>query len=315
MKVHLCWEPYQRPFRMPLQTRHGTWTHREGLWVTLKDDQGRLGRGEIAPIPWFGTETLGEAIAQLKTLPLELTEVELFSIPDSCPATQFGLGSAWGNLVDPSSPTEIEEHHLQYRNSFKTCCLLPTGETALSIWQTLWSGSHCTFKWKIGVTSITIELDWAEKLCQALPDQARLRLDANGGLAFDTAQTWLEWCDRTPQIEYLEQPLPPEQFLQMQQLSQSWQTPLALDESITTLQQLQQSHLQGWQGVMVIKPAIAGYPQRLQAFLQKTSPDTVISSAFETKIGRKAITKFAKQFQNSNRAVGFGVNHWFDDDL
>jgi o-succinylbenzoate synthase len=314
MKVSLSWKAYQRPFRSPLETCHGFWSTRHGLWVMLKDRQGRVGYGEIAPILWFGTESLEEAIAQLERLPAEITEGELFSVPDSFPATQFGLGSAWADLLDSSSPTETNAQ-LTDSNPSNTCCLLPTGESALSAWQTFWRDGYRTFKWKIGIAPITMELDWVQKLSQALPDTARLRLDANGGLTAETAHAWLEQCDSTPQVEYLEQPLPPNKFPQMQQLSQSFRTPLALDESITTLQQLQMFHLQGWRGIMVIKPALAGYPQQLQKFLQKASPDTVISSAFETKIGRKAVEKLARQFQNSDRAVGLGVNHWFDDDL
>jgi o-succinylbenzoate synthase len=314
MKVSLSWKAYQRPFRSPLETCHGLWSTRHGLWVTLKDGQGSIGHGEIAPIPWFGTESLEQAIAQLKILPAELTEGELFSVPNFFPATQFGLGSAWENLLDPSSQTDTSDH-LKDSNPFNTGCLLPTGEAAFSAWQEFWSKGYRTFKWKIGIAPLDIELNWAQKLSLALPETARLRLDANGGLTAETAQTWLEWCDSTPQIEYLEQPLPSDKLPRMQQLSQSFRTPLALDESITTLQQLQTSHLQGWRGVMVIKPALAGYPQLLREFLQKASPDTVISSAFETKIGRKAIEKLARQFQNPDRAVGLGVNHWFDDDL
>jgi o-succinylbenzoate synthase len=314
MKVSLSWKAYQRPFRSPLETCHGLWSTRHGLWVILRDRQGRVGHGEIAPIPWFGTESLEEAIAQLECLPAELTEGELFSIPNSFPATQFGLGSAWENLLDLPSQTDTNDFSKD-SNSFTTCCLLPAAESALSTWQTFWSKGYRTFKWKIGISPINMELNWVQKLSQSLPDTARLRLDANGGLTAETAQVWLEWCDRTSQIEYLEQPLPPDKFPQMQQLSQSFRTPLALDESITTLQQLQMCHLQGWWGVMVIKPSLAGYPQQLQKFLQKASLDTVISSAFETKIGRKAVEKLARQFQNSDRAVGLGVNHWFDDDL
>ena len=96
----------------------------------------------------------------------------------------------------------------------------------------------------------------------------------------------------------------------MTQLTQAYRTPLALDESIATLQQLQHCHRQGWQGVMVIKPAIAGYPQALREFLQHHPIDAVFSSVFETEVGRNAALRLAQDC-GIRRAVGFGVEHWF----
>ena len=52
---------YQLPLRAPLRTAHGPWAEREGIIVRLEDEAGRVGFGEIAPIPWFGTETMAEA--------------------------------------------------------------------------------------------------------------------------------------------------------------------------------------------------------------------------------------------------------------
>jgi O-succinylbenzoate synthase len=315
MKVGFGWEVYQRPFRIPLQTHHGSWTTRTGILITLHHPNGSIGRGEIAPLPWFGSETLEESIALLHEFPPSLSASEIFSIPNTMPATQFGLGSAWADCMHRSSaiPGSLENLGGTDFQPHPSSCLLPTGETALTAWQDLWSRGYRTFKWKIAVAPLEVELHWFRKLCQRLPDDVQLRLDANGGLRVEAAKTWLDWCDRTPRVEYLEQPLPPEQFEQMQQLSQDFQTTLALDESVVTLSQLRDCAAQGWQGVMVIKPAIVGYPQQLHQFLKTHTIDAVFSSVFETRIGRKAALEFAKSFQNPNRATGFGVNHWFSE--
>ena len=52
---------YCQPLPVPLRTAHGVWAEREGLIIRLEDESGAVGYGEIAPIPWFGTETLAEA--------------------------------------------------------------------------------------------------------------------------------------------------------------------------------------------------------------------------------------------------------------
>jgi o-succinylbenzoate synthase len=299
-KLHL--QPYRRPFREPLQTHHGLWSVREGLLVGLEVED-RIGWGEIAPLPWFGTETLEEAIAFCHQRPTSLTQDNIFEVPDRLPACQFGFGSAWDALTCPSTP--VGEIHA-------SSGLLPAGEGALSAWPALWQKGHRTFKWKIGVDSFEAELQIFQALTATLPVGTNLRLDANGGLTLAQTRHWLDSCDRTTRInlEYLEQPLPPNQFNAMHRLSGQYQTPLALDESVATLSQLVQHHAQGWRGIMAVKPAIAGYPQALRAFLQSHSVDAVFSSVFETEVGRNAALKLAQDCGN-RRAVGFGVEHWF----
>jgi o-succinylbenzoate synthase len=300
-KLHL--KPYRRRFQKPLKTSHGLWSVREGLLVGLQQEN-TIGWGEVAPLPWFGTETLECAIAFCNRLPTSLAQSNIFEIPDTFPACQFGLGSAWDALTHPKPRSDCEPQD--------SSGLLPAGEQACSSWSSLWQKGYRTFKWKIGVMELERELQIFQALVAGLPEGTNLRLDANGGLTLVKAQRWLENCDRTTRInlEYLEQPLPSDQFDAMHQLSREYQTPLALDESVTTLPQLTQYHAKGWQGIMVIKPAIAGYPQNLRAFLQSHLVDAVFSSVFETEVGRSAALKLAQDCGN-RRAVGFGVKQWF----
>ncbi len=300
-KLHL--RPYQRRFIKPLKTSHGLWSVREGLLVGLQQESV-IGWGEVAPLPWFGTETLEEAITFCNQLPLSLKQSDIFGIPDTFPACQFGLGSAWDALTHPSPRPSYEPQNVSG--------LLPAGEQACSSWSFLWGKGHRTFKWKIGVMGLEPELQIFQRLVAELPERTNLRLDANGGLTLAETQRWLENCDHITRIniEYLEQPLPADQFDAMHQLSRESQTSLALDESVATLQQLKHYHELGWLGIMVVKPAIAGYPQALSAFIQSHSIDAVFSSVFETELGRNATLKLAQDCGN-RRAVGFGVEHLF----
>ncbi|MBD2076403.1 o-succinylbenzoate synthase [Phormidium sp. FACHB-592] len=198
--------------------------------------------------------------------------------------------------------------------------LLPAGNLALHTWQPLWAQGFRTFKWKIGVQAIATELKVLDALTQALPKPAKLRLDANGGLSADETTQWLQACDamidpsnRGVVLEYIEQPLPIAQFEAMQDLSQNYRTPIALDESVATLQQLQTCYEHGWRGIYVIKPAIVGSPSRLRQFCQHHPIDAVFSSSFETAIGRQAGLRLAASLGNPDRAVGYGTTHWFED--
>ncbi|MBD2055086.1 o-succinylbenzoate synthase [Oculatella sp. FACHB-28] len=306
MQYRLNYRPYSRRFRQPLLTSHGLWSDRQGILLQLTDAEGQVGLGEIAPIEWFGSESLSQALAFCQQLPEQITIDTIFSIPDSLPACQFGFESAWESLDDSSlaksNPT------LTYSS------LLPTGKAALSAWEPLWSQGSRTFKWKIGVAPVAEELQVFTQLVHALPSTAKLRLDANAGLNWQQACTWLEVADSVG-VEFLEQPLPVSQFDQLLKLSDRFQTPLALDESVATLAQMQQCYQQGWRGIFVVKAAIAGSPGRLRQFCRTYEPDVVWSSVFETAIARRFIeTKLIADLPPPSRAIGFGTEHWFAED-
>ena len=294
--------PYRRRFKQPLQTSHGTWDVREGIILRLTNES-QTSWGEIAPLSWFGSETLEQALDFCSQLPDEITAETIFGIPADLPACQFGFESAGEEFLSKG------DEHPRYSYSG----LLPAGEAALHQWQTLWKQGYRTFKWKIGVASIQAELKIFHSLIQALPTVAKLRLDANGGLSWQEANEWLLTCDRVG-IEFLEQPLPVTHEDAMLELSDRYSTQLALDESVATLNQLQASYQKGWRGVFVIKAAIAGSPSRLRQFCREHEIDAVFSSVFETTIGRTAALKLAGELSLYNRAMGFGINHWFDED-
>ncbi|HBE58199.1 MAG TPA: o-succinylbenzoate synthase [Cyanobacteria bacterium UBA11149] len=359
---HFKFRPYQRRFRQPLKTSHGEWKVREGIIINLTDETGRIGWGEIAPIPWFGSETLEEALNFCQKLPSEITPTDIFSIPARLPACQFGFESAcWGmesrkdsSYLTPPAPFPLKgrgencspfltgeglkencppllageglgerlnqdywaksvKSEMQNLNSqISYSYLLPPGEKALQSWQKAWDEGYRTFKWKIGVGSVAEEITIFKQLVDMLPTSAKLRLDANGGLNQQECDRWLKICDNAGIVEFLEQPLPPQEFFTLLTMCQDYDTPIALDESVATIQQLEDCYEKGWRGIFVIKVAIAGSPKRLIKFCQDYHIDTVFSSVFETAIGRQMALHLASKL--SHRPVGFGVNHWFSDD-
>lgn len=333
-------KPYRRQFRQPLRTAHGDWVWREGLLLRAEDADGRVGYGEVAPIPWFGSETLAEA----KAFCTQLVANGRLSqqIPDRLSATQFGVDTAIADLAhypDLKNSAVPSPHRADYRENpdhgingqddsllaSAICGLLPAGDQALLTWPKLWQQGTRTFKWKIGVESLPKDLANLEALAQQIPAEGRLRLDANGGLSLAAAVQWLTVCDRlkasshTCLIEFLEQPLPPSEFEAMQRLSDQFQTAIALDESVATVSQLESHYHQGWRGLFVVKPAIAGSPHHLRTVWRTHAPRLVFSSTFETPVGRRAALDLAATYaqdlpQHSPLALGFGTLGWFVDD-
>ncbi|GBE93600.1 o-succinylbenzoate synthase [Nostoc cycadae] len=298
--------PYQRRFAKPLITHYGVWDTREGIILRLVDEAGKIGWGEIAPISWFGSETLEQALDFCRQLPNQITSEMILAIPDCLPACQFGFESA---IARVRSWEGVE-------NNFTCSGLLSAGEVALQQWKTLWEKGYRTFKWKIGVDAIAKELAIFDTLIHSLPPSAKLRLDANGGLSYAEAKLWLETCDNIQgelpiEIEFLEQPLAVAELAKMLELSRFYRTAIALDESVATLPQIISCYQQGWRGIFVIKPAIVGSPSKLHQFCQQHEIDAVFSSVFETEIGKQAALNLAVKLSRKHRAVGFGVDHFF----
>ncbi len=298
---------YRRPFRQPLRTRYGLWFIREGILIRLTDPEtGQQGYGEIAPIPWFGSETLEQALAFCRQLPAELSEAQIKGIPATLPATRFGLECAWLACRDPGWLARD-------LCGLSWCGLL--GKTAPA-------DPYPAYKVKVGVDPVEQELTKLESWLEQLPPGSRLRLDANGGLTLAEARRWLALCDRLNEewpgkIEFFEQPLPPEQYAHLVQLSREYQTPIALDESVARLEQLQAVHRSGWKGILVVKPSLVGSCMALQAYLSRhLALDLVFSSALETPIGAWHGLVWAGSLQAKTahpRALGWGVGELFQE--
>ena len=301
---------YRRSFAQPLKTAHGLWKVREGILLALTDPSGRVGLGEIAPLPDFGSETLESALEFLTSLKGEIEDWR--SVPDSLPCCQFAFEMA-GN--PPPNPQFWGSRAGDLGGSIAG--VLNSGSSALRHWQDLYQSETRTFKWKIGVLTLAEELEILNQLCREMPIDVHLRLDANAGLNLEQAQEWLRLCDRwnaqmPDRIEYLEQPLPVHQFDQLLVLSRQYQTPLALDESIATYDQLETCYEKGWRGIFVVKPAIAGYPSRFRNWLQTHPVQVVFSSVFETEIGWNAGLQLGQELAG-DRALGFGTQRYFED--
>lgn len=353
------YRPYRRQFLQPLRTHHGLWETRQGILLRLSAG-ARVGYGEIAPLPQFGSETQTAALSFCRRLGSTVSVAQLAAIPASLPACRFALESArWelqqGTVLNkrtlvsplgkgaPSPPSpgargsgrslgrgpgkgresgrssrseagEIRQPVIPDFPPADCCALLPSGAAALDQWQGPWANGHRSFKWKIGVQSLEQELAWGQELRSQLPPAAQLRLDANGGLSLAAAHTWLTWCDQV-EIEFLEQPLPPDEPEQLRQLSQQYRTPIALDESVSSLADLEQWQQWDWTGVYVVKPAIAGSPGALLDWYHRHQPRLVLSTVFETPIGRGDIRRLAAGLYGGSPplALGWGTPGFQDD--
>jgi len=292
--VKFSYSSYSYSFKNPLVTSHGVWRTREGIIVTLQDSTGSIGQGEIAPLQWFGTETLEDALAFCQKLPEEITEDTVTQIPAFLPCCQFAFDSALFHLSH--SPVDESKHEFCYTR------LLSAGESALD----QLSENIMTYKWKIGVYPCQDEQNIFLDLVKSLSPGCKLRLDANGGMTLQQTKKWLSLMENYQQaVEYLEQPLPTQELEEMLKLSKDYVIPIALDESVAGLGQIEDCYIKGWRGIYVIKPAIAGSVFKLSKICLGLDIDIVVSTVFETQIGRSMSLYLAQKLANPQRALGY----------
>lgn len=301
MEYTFHFKRYGRALRVPLRTAHGHWTEREGIIVRLGEEGGQVGYGEIAPIPWFGTETIDAAEATCRKFGDRVSAELLAAVPEAQGCVRFALAMAQPGSAEPAVMTRLP-----------VAALLPAGRPAVAQLAAQLEAGYLAFKWKVGVYPIDDEFGLLDDLLARLPAHATLRLDANGGWTTRQAHRWLARCAERP-IEFVEQPVAPTDENALLGLAGDYPVKLALDESVVRLAEARRWQALGWPGVFVLKPALAGPLPEVMAWMTATSPDVVISSALETALGRTEILRAVLSQPLTRRALGFGLGAIFGD--
>jgi len=281
--LRLQWRPFAFALPVPLHTAQGVLSERRGWLLRLDDGAGAVGWGEVAPL------AVGSgAAAALAALGPALARADLeAALPGLPPPLAFGLGLALAELdglgdpaVEPWRPAPAPAWLLP-----AGAALLPALERALVAAAAAPGPPPCPFtvKWKVAAADDALERSLLEQLLERLPGNARLRLDANGGWDRATAAAWAARLAAEPRLEWLEQPLAAADLEGLNALAA--RLPVALDESLAHEPGLRQ-HWPGWQ---VRRPAVEGDPRPLLAALAAGRPRWMVSTAFETGVGRRLV--------------------------
>lgn len=302
MAVRLSFRTYRRALQSPLRTAHGAWTERTGVLLRAEHPDGRVGWGEAAPIPWFGTETVEEVAAALRTLGETPDADALAAVPARCGCVRFALDQA---LQPEPAPAPAAAR-------LPVAALLPAGRAALDALPPRLEAGFLCCKWKVGVGRPEDEWAILDDLLSRLPAYVRLRLDANGAWDRRTAEGWLARCAERP-VEFVEQPAAPDATDLLLGLAADYPATLALDESVATLASAQAWQDRGWRGIFVVKPALAGPLGDVLAWAAATRPDLVFSSAIESAPTRARLLRAVLASGLTTRALGFGIGPVFGD--
>ena len=331
-RLRLEWRPFWFALPTALVTAHGALVERRGWLLRLSRHDGAVGWGEAAPWPQPADQQLtGRRLAgdrqsssgavtpksQLAAVEIAIAQLgpslgrrELESCLPALPACLgFALGLALAELDGLGAK---ERRDRLWRPAPASAWLLPAGEAALLALETLLAGPEpvqgrapasglLTFKWKVAAGPDPEERAVLQQLLARLPHGSSLRLDANGGWDRATAQAWAERLASDPRLEWLEQPLAPADQEGLVALAAL--VPVALDESLRFDPGLRER----WPSWQVRRPSLEGDPRPLLQSLTTGTPCLMLSTAFETGIGRRFLAHLAALQQDGPTPTAPGL--------
>ncbi len=296
---------YRRRFVPGFSTARESFPTREGILLRVEDSDGRVGFGEAAPIPSFGSESFPVALAYAAGIGDHLRwDEDMRAKLRSCRALNWGIESAIEMIVNEGAAPSLGD-------PWPICGLVADLSDREAIERRLELHFRC-LKFKIGKGALAEELSHLDWVVERTGGGVAIRLDANASLSVREASGWLERCAELP-VEFLEQPLPAGQEPEMFRLAQDFPTPLALDESACSVDDLKRWRDAQWPGVYVIKPSLCGSLAGLGAELGEGAADCVFSSSLETLVGARSALVAALTWPGRRRPLGFGVAELFAD--
>ncbi len=281
----------RRRFRRPLRTGAGEVESVDRILLRTEGPEG-VGFGEVAPWPGFPVETADTAAAALREAGGDLARLRSIarvrgaSLP--CLAAALSMAARWPEIA-------------RFGGAVASAGLLDGGPTSAAA--RLAEGFAC-LKLKVAPGD---GLEGARAVRDALPAGGRLRVDANGSLRLDEARAWVGFAREDERVEFVEQPLPPDHagYLSL------GPDRVALDESVANPTVARDAAR--WEGIVVVKPALAGDWDALEAWAAPRRNRLVVSSAFETAVGRQAALWLADRL-GTGRTGGFDTLGRFESD-
>ncbi len=279
------------PFRRPFPWAQGMWLEREAWIIRLQDADGRIGLGEAVLEPADGDtasivldhlvhDAVGMARdGRLPTAP----ELEMHGSPGRAlrAAIDAALLDLGGVPVGALAPGGMGV------GVNATIASIGPAESAQAAHQAVQAG-FTTLKLKAGAERETeVLVDRVRAVRSAVGPGVRLRLDVNGAWDLETATERLEAIARFA-LEYVEQPLSGDDVTDLAELRRRIRTPIAADESVTSVRTARELLDAGAVDVLVVKPARVGGPvaaAEIAALAAARDVPVVVSTLFETGVG------------------------------
>ncbi len=328
--------PLRLRFARPVTTARGVFTARSIVLLELRDQAGRVGYGEAAPWPGFGTETAEEAGALLDAAAALLCDLELqpghwtpdlSALLQHAPAARAAVQGALWDLAARragaplamqlaacagSNPDEVLRH---VAVSALLVAVEPDAlreEAARAA-----AAGHRAVKLKLGIAPLAADVARVRAAREGLGDRVRLRGDANGAWSTSQALAALEALAEFD-LDYVEQPLHADDIDGLAALRRHAPVRIAADESVATEQGALRLLERAAADVVVLKPATLGGPARaleLAAQARRSGVEVVFTHTFESAIGARHVLHCAAAWADPTGIHGLVTAGLFESDV
>lgn len=310
---------YSVPLRSGTRLGAERLDHREGLLVEWHDPEtGLTGRGEAAPAYWLGEEPVASVADELATLVAERTAAFLSEALDSgtleasAPA-RCALDTALLDLRGRQQGTTVAAllgGPDAAGESLDVAALIGSDEPdairAEAARRT--QAGFRVLKLKVGGRPPAADIARIEALREGGDGRVLLRLDANRTWREDEAVEVLA-AVAAPDVEYVEEPLRTHDLVALARLHARAGVPIAMDESVTTVEHVTRLAECGACDTIVIKLARVGGPRAAFALAHHARSlgiRVALTDSIETAVGRAAAVHVAAALPGPHQAIGLG---------
>lgn len=295
---------YELPLRAPFPAGGESIRVRRGAILRV-EERGRVGYGEMAPLPGLSRESLEDALDGLKeatasgSLPMASSAAFALSCAEATRDHEgrFGFGrpehSGIGvNGVFAGSASEAR-------------AAIERGDLA----------GFRTVKVKVGLGKVAEDAELIAAMLDGLEPSTRLRLDGNRRLTLTAAVRMVKRLD-AERIEYMEEPL--RNPMELPELSRRTGISMAIDESLREPEH--REALVGAPGidVQVIKPSLLGALEEVEHAVTHGrihGMDTVLSNCLESSLTLCLLARLAAVTATGGRDHGLASAALFESDV
>lgn len=318
--------PFSLKLKTPFKSSFQTITERNGFLISVTDELQNISFGECSPLPGLSGETLEDAERILKGLQYQLNGFilgeNLESVSDLLaefhlvPSLQFALEQAIIGLIFRRNKSFLRDSFLNVKPEFDVNAVIGLGEAENvlhSINEKIGKG-YRTFKIKIGREDFNLDLGLIEKVIELFGSKIKIRLDANQKWSFENATSYINQISQYD-IEYIEEPC--DSINCNLQIANISKIPIALDESIRSINEASHMINESKINFIVLKPMIYGgiiSSLHLIKDSQRKDKKVILSSSFESAVGKSALV-FLAATTNHSYAHGLATSEYFVRDI
>ncbi len=309
--------PYRLKFKKPFKTAGDIYENRDGF--ILKVHSGSfIGIGEVSPLKGFNIESLQECYYALEAINQTINDIgnigrdDLFDIFDlhsmMMPSLLFGLETAVFDILSQESKLPLSK----YLNNNSSNVLKVNGIHGLHNP----NDGFDIIKIKLGYRNIYDDIKKMEELSNIYGEKVKFRIDANGQLDLVKAIRFCKSMEKF-NIDYIEQPIAPDNFEDLAELRLHTKIKVAVDESIVDIFSAYKLIDNQCADIFVIKPMTLGKYSTINKIIEiakENEIECIITNMFDSAVNRMACMHFALS-NNIGNECGISADDIFDLDI